>query len=331
MKLSILDQVHITAGGNAEQSLQNTKELARLGDSLGYERIRFAEHHGSHLMASAAPEIIAAFIAAATDRIRVGTGGVMMMHYSPLKIAEVFKTLSGFAPGRIDLGVGRAPGGDRQSMYALAQGNPPQLENHYEKLRTILDLLEDRKPQDPLYRDTPAAPVDVTVPQTWLLGSSGNSAVQAGRMGVGYSFAQFFTGTLDKSIFDLYKKNFAPSAAMPEKQISVAFHAIVADTREEALYEELPYAIFKMQLFRGMMRNHLMTPEQAAAYPLTEIEKQLINDIRKTHIIGTAKEAGETLLNLQEQYGFDEAMIISMPHSQKARLKTYSLLAQELL
>jgi alkanesulfonate monooxygenase SsuD/methylene tetrahydromethanopterin reductase-like flavin-dependent oxidoreductase (luciferase family) len=171
----------------------------------------------------------------------------------------------------------------------------------------------------------------VTVPQTWLLGSSGNSAVQAGRMGVGYSFAQFFTGTLDKSIFDLYKKNFAPSAAMPEKQISVAFHAIVADTREEALYEELPYAIFKMQLFRGMMRNHLMTPEQAAAYPLTEIEKQLINDIRKTHIIGTAKEAGETLLNLQEQYGFDEAMIISMPHSQKARLKTYSLLAQELL
>lgn len=255
----------------------------------------------------------------------------MMMHYSPLKIAEVFKTLSGFAPGRIDLGVGRAPGGDRQSMYALAQGNPPQLENHYEKLRTILDLLEDRKPQDPLYRDTPAAPVDVTVPQTWLLGSSGNSAVQAGRMGVGYSFAQFFTGTLDKSIFDLYKKNFAPSAAMPEKQISVAFHAIVADTREEALYEELPYAIFKMQLFRGMMRNHLMTPEQAAAYPLTEIEKQLINDIRKTHIIGTAKEAGETLLNLQEQYGFDEAMIISMPHSQKARLKTYSLLAQELL
>jgi alkanesulfonate monooxygenase SsuD/methylene tetrahydromethanopterin reductase-like flavin-dependent oxidoreductase (luciferase family) len=108
-------------------------------------------------------------------------------------------------------------------MYALAQGNPPQLENHYEKLRTILDLLEDRKPQDPLYRDTPAAPVDVTVPQTWLLGSSGNSAVQAGRMGVGYSFAQFFTGTLDKSIFDLYKKNFVPSAAMPEKQISVAF------------------------------------------------------------------------------------------------------------
>lgn len=108
-------------------------------------------------MVSTAPEIIAAFIAAATDWIRVGTGGVMMMHYSPLKIAEVFKTLSGFAPGRIDLGVGRAPGGDRQSMYALAQGNPPQLDNHYEKLQTILDLLEDRKPQDPLYRDTPAA------------------------------------------------------------------------------------------------------------------------------------------------------------------------------
>ena len=244
MKLSILDQVHITAGGTAEQSLQNAKGLARLGDSLGYERIWFAEHHGSNLMASAAPEIIAAFIAAATERIRVGTGGVMMMHYSPLKIAEVFKTLSGFAPSRIDLGVGRAPGGDHRSMHALAQGNPPQLDNHYEKLQTILDLLEDRTPQDPLYRGTPAAPVAVTIPQTWLLGSSGNSAVQAGRMGVGYSFAQFFTGTLDKNIFDLYKKNFVPSAAMPEKQISVAFHAIVGDSRVEALYQELPYAIF---------------------------------------------------------------------------------------
>ena len=211
MKLSILDQAPITQGNHATRALQNAEELAILGDELGYHRMWMAEHHGTNHYASAAPEITAARLAAKTNRIRIGTGGVMMMHYSPLKMAEVFKTLSAFAPGRIDFGVGRAPGGDQLAMYALSQGRQPLVHNMYEKLDTTLQLMNDEMPEDNLYAGTIASPTDVVLPEAWLLGSTGNSAREAGRRGIGYSFAQFFNGELSKDILDIYKQNFRPS------------------------------------------------------------------------------------------------------------------------
>ncbi len=155
-----------------------------------------AEHHGGMSFASSAPEVVAAYIAAKTERIRLGSGGIMMMHYSPLKMAEVFKTLSALAPGRIDFGVGRAPGGDANAIYAMSQGQKPMMDGLYEKLGTTLQLINDETPEERWYKNTPAAPTGVTLPEAWLLGSSGNSAIQAGRMGLGYSFAQFFNGEL---------------------------------------------------------------------------------------------------------------------------------------
>lgn len=330
MKLSILDQAPVTKGHSPTTALQNSVELAQLGDRLGYERMWLAEHHNTNVFASSAPEISAAYISAKTERIRIGTGGVMMMHYSPLKLAEVFKTLSAYAPNRIDFGVGRAPGGDGQSMYALAEGRQPMLHNMYEKLDTALSYLQDIPPTDDLYRPVRATPTAVDLPQTWLLGSSGNSALKAAQKGMGYSYAQFFTGEMDKMTLAHYTKNFVPSPFMERPQIVVSYMATVADTEEQAIYEALPQDIWRLNFMKGRIEQ-LLTPEQAANYPLSELDHMEILNNRKQHLVGSAQQVSDLLQQQQAYYGFDEAMIISIPHSQKQRLKTYQLLAQQLL
>ncbi|MFD2115192.1 LLM class flavin-dependent oxidoreductase [Paenibacillus yanchengensis] len=329
MKLSILDQAPITRENKAADALQYAAELAILGDELGYKRMWMAEHHATTIFASSAPEVTAAHLAAKTKNIRIGTGGVMMMHYSPLKLAEVFKTLSAFSPGRIDFGVGRAPGGDRHSIYALSEGRHPMLDNMYEKFEIALQLINDVVPVDDLYKNTIATPSQIVLPEAWLLGSSGNSAVQAGRMGVGYSFAQFFNGQMSKEILDVYKNNFQPSAFMEKPEINVTYMVTTAETKEEAEYEAMPQDIWRLMFMRGKV-GQILTPAEAQDYPLTEIDRMTIKENRKIHLVGSAKEIASLLQEEQAQYGFDEAMICSIPHSQAKRLDVYRLLAKEL-
>lgn len=330
MRLSILDQAPVTKGNQAVDALKKAEELAVLGDELGYHRMWMAEHHGTNDFASSAPEVTAAHLAAKTKNIRIGTGGVMMMHYSPLKLAEVFKTLSAFSPGRIDFGVGRAPGGDQLSIYALSEGRQPMLHNMYEKFDTALQLINDEVPQDDLYSQTVATPSQVVLPEAWLLGSTGNSAIQAGVRGVGYSFAQFFNGEMSKGILDAYKNNFQPSAFMEKPEINVSYMVTAAETKEEAEFEAGPQDIWRLLFMRGRLAP-ILTPEEARDYPLTEMDRMIIQENRKIHLVGDAKEIAELLQKDQEQYGFDEAMIVSIPHSQEKRLDVYRLLARELL
>lgn len=330
MKLSILDQAPITKGNNAVDALKKAEELAILGDELGYHRMWMAEHHGTNDFASSAPEVTAAHLAAKTKRIRIGTGGVMMMHYSPLKLAEVFKTLSAFSPGRIDFGVGRAPGGDTYSIYALSEGRQPMIDNMYDKFDTALTLINDEVPEETLYNKTIATPSNVDLPEAWLLGSTGNSAIQAGIRGVGYSFAQFFNGELSKPILDAYKHHFKPSAFMQEPTINVSYMVTIAETKEEAEFEAKPQDIWRLLFMKGRIVP-VMTPEEARDYPLTEMDRMTIKENRKIHLVGDAKEIATILQEEQEQYGFDETMIVSIPHSQQKRLDVYRLLAQELL
>lgn len=330
MKLSILDQAPITRGNKAVDAMKKAEELALLGDELGYHRMWMAEHHGTNDFASSAPEVTAAHLAAKTKSIRIGTGGVMMMHYSPLKLAEVFKTLSAFSPGRIDFGVGRAPGGDNHSIYALSEGRQPMLHNMYDKFDTALQLINDEVPKDELYKKTVATPVEVQLPEAWLLGSTGNSAIQAGIRGVGYSFAQFFNGELSTGILDAYKRNFKPSAFMEKPEINVSYMVTTAETKEEAEFEARPQDIWRLLFMRGRIAP-LLTPEEARDYPLTEMDRMMIKDNRKIHLVGDVKEIAALLVEEKEQYGFDEAMIVSIPHSQKKRLNVYRLLARELL
>lgn len=330
MRLSILDQAPITKGNQAADALKKAEELAILGDELGYHRMWMAEHHGTNDFASSAPEVVASHLAAKTSNIRIGTGGVMMMHYSPLKLAEVFKTLSAFSPGRIDFGVGRAPGGDQHSIYALSEGRQPLLHNMYEKFKTALQLMNDEVPDDELYKRTIATPSQIVLPEAWLLGSTGNSAIQAGVMGVGYSFAQFFNGELSKGVLDAYRNNFQPSVFIEKPQINVSYMVTTAETKEEAEFEAKPQDIWRLLFMRGKIAP-LLTPEEARDFPLTEMDRMIIKENRKIHIVGDVKEVAAFLQNEQEQYGFDEAMIVSIPHSQEKRLAVYRLLARELL
>lgn len=330
MRLSILDQAPITKGNTAAGALKKAEELAILGDNLGYHRMWMAEHHGTNGYASSAPEVTAAHLAAKTNQIRIGTGGVMMMHYSPLKLAEVFKTLSAFSPGRIDFGVGRAPGGDNHSIHALSEGRQPMYRNMYEKFDTALQLINDEVPEDALYSQTIATPSQVTLPEAWLLGSTGNSARQAGANGVGYSFAQFFNGQLSKEIIAAYKDNFKPSVFMEKPEINVSYMVTTAETKEEAEFEARPQDISRMRFMRGQPAL-ILTPEEAEDYPLTEMDRMTIKENRKLHVVGDVKEVAAYLVAQQEMYEFDEAMIVSIPHSQQKRLDVYRLLARELL
>lgn len=330
MKVSILDQIPVPKGHTAEEAMQRSEQLALLGEELGFHRMWLAEHHNSQSLASSAPEITAAYLAAKTNRIRIGTGGVMMMHYSPYKLAEVFKTLSALAPNRIDFGVGRAPGGDHAAIYALAEGRRQRITEQYDKLEIILKLMNDQKTGQYVYDQVVAAPSNIKLPEAWLLGSSGQSAMQAGQLGVGYSYAQFFTGNMSKEIFDAYKAYFAPSYYMEKPQIIVTYAATVATTLDEAEYLAKPLDIFRLQLMKGQIIQSI-SPEEAKDYPLTEMDQMMIDNNRKANLVGTPKTIAEFLEAEKEQYGFDEVMLNCNQYAQESRLNCYRLLAKELL
>lgn len=333
MKLSILDQVPVSTGQTAAESLANTKDLALLGDELGYHRMWWAEHHGGKTFASSAPEIITAHLAGLTKNIRLGTGGTMLMHYSPLKLAEVFKTLSAFAPGRIDFGIGRAPGGDMNATRALASGRGYQPEDLYQKFQVALDLMRDVEPEVPVYQKTLASPTNVTLPEAWLLGSSGNSAVTAGKMGVGYSFAQFFVGAMSEEIFASYRHFFEPSYYMAKPEISVAYLTTVAETPEEAEFLAGTADIHRLSLIKNQPLDFITPAEaQERKLQLTEMDKMRIQDDRQTrHLVGTSQEVAEKIKNDGIHYGFDEAIIVSLTRSHEKKRQVYQLLAKEFL
>ena len=330
MKISILDQVPISKGMTSTEALANSVKLAQLGDQVGYERMWLAEHHNTTTLASSAPEVTAAYIAAKTERIHVGTGGIMMMHYSPLKIAEVFKTLAALAPGRIDFGAGRAPGGDGLAMTALASGRRPEMTEQYDKLEIILRLINEQRTGEAIYDQVVATPFKVTLPQAWLLGSSGQSARQAGAAGVGYSFAQFFNGQMSKAIFDAYRQSFQPSYFMEKPQIITTYAVSVAETAEEAEYNSMPMQISRLNLMRGKLTN-VLSPEEANDYPLTEMDKMILEQNRPLMLIGTADDVATQILEEQAYYGFDEAMINCNLYSIEQRLNSYKLLAEKLI
>lgn len=330
MKLSVLDQAPVTKGETSVDALLKAKELALLADELGYHRMWFAEHHGAHSYASSAPEILIAYLSAITKNIRLGTGGTMMMHYSPLKMAETFKTLSALNPGRIDFGAGRTPGGDMNAIYALAESKRPNLRELYKKLETTLDLMNDKLPNDELFQHTIATPTNVALPEAWLLGSSGDSALEAAKMGLGYSFAQFFSGSMTKDILDLYKDRFRPSYFMEKPEINVAYLVTVAESLAEAEFEAGPADIHRLRFMKGEHAEFL-TPEEAQNVQLTEMDRMRIQENRKIHFVGTGKMIANQLEQEAQNYGFQEAMIVSITHSQEKRLNAYRLLAKELL
>lgn len=323
--LSVLDLAPVASGSTAGEALRNTVDLARLAEALGYGRIWYAEHHGMPSIASSVPEIVIAHVAAATERIRLGSGGIMLPNHAPLRIAEAFHTLNALHPGRIDLGIGRAPGTDPVTSSAL---RPFDAEQYPNQLAELFALSRGEYGEGHPFRGVRVVPADVPLPPVWLLGSSGASARLAGSMGLGYSFARHFSPAPPAPAFQAYRESFQPSAEFPAPHSIVAVSVVCAETRDEAEYLASSMQLGWVRLQRREF-GPIPTPEEALAYPYTPRERAIADNYRALTFVGTPATAREQIDAVVAETGADEVMVITTVHSHAARRRSYELLAAE--
>ena len=323
LPVSVLDLVPIGSGSTAIRALRDSLELAELADRTGYTRYWFAEHHGMPSIASSAPEILIARTAAATARIRVGSGGIMMQNHVPLKLAEQFHTLEALYPGRIDLGIGRAPGTDPATSRALRPFSPQQFA---EQLAELTALSGGTLPEDHPFARVRVIPAGVELPPIWLLGSSGASAQFAGARGLGYAFASHFSNAPAAPAAHAYRDAFEPSARFPRPHMILAVAAICAETDEEADYLAATGDLVWVRLQRGEF-GELPTPDEALAYPYTPQERSVAEKYRRLQYIGTPESLRRRIEGAAIEAGADEIMVSTMIHDPGARRRSYDLLA----
>lgn len=330
MRLSVLDQSPVSAGSTPAEALRRTIELARLADRLGYARYWIAEHHGTQTLASPAPEILLARLGAETERIRLGSGGVMLPHYSPLKVAEQFRMLHALYPNRVDLGVGRAPGGSPLETFALRRErlDTPMPDDFPDQLAELMGFLHrEFAPRHPFSRiqvspDTPGAP------PVWLLGSSLWSASAAAQLGLPYAFAHFIAPEPTRAAIEHYRGHFQPSRYLAEPCVIAALGAVCAETDEEAKRLGTSVRLMGRRLRRGDHRP-VPTVEEAERelaapdpYPREESGEW------PRHVLGSAGSVRSRLEEMAEALGLDELMIVTIVHDHAARLRSYELLAR---
>ena len=327
MKLSVLDQSTAAQGRSQDAAIRETLELARHCDELGYHRYWVSEHHNTNSIVGTAPEILMAAIAATTKRIRVGSAGVMLPHYSALKVAEQFRVLEGIAPGRIDLGVGRAPGSDGLTAYALnphsnaADDFPQQV---YDLQAWVSGApLAERHP----FRAIAANPQGPTSPELWILGSSDYGAQLAAHFGLPYAFAYFFTdGRGVEQALDLYRRNYQPSARHPKPEATICVWALAADTEAEA--RRLAMSREHSRILRDIgIREALVSPDEAAAYPYTDAQRASIESMRRRAYVGTGNQVAARLTELAGRLELDELVVVTWTHDPAPRHRSYELLA----
>jgi len=325
MRLSVLDQSPISAGSTGAQALANTLDLARLADRLGYHRYWVAEHHGGPMLAGPSPEVLIGPIAAATERIRVGSGGVMLPHYSPFAVAESFSLLSGLVPGRIDLGLGRASGTDPMTTYALQRDRRQASPDDFpEQLTELLAHLEDSLPADhPFARLARSLPGRPEAPEPWLLGSSPQSAVWAAQLGLPYAFADFINRD-GAAIATDYQRRFDSGVRLRAPRTAVAAWALVADTEEEAWRLTASSRMAMTMLRRGRL---IAVPPVEQALRFLEAEGEPVAGSRRI-TAGTPEQVREGLETLAHQYGADEVILVTITFDHGARRRSYELLAE---
>ncbi|HEY2677493.1 MAG TPA: LLM class flavin-dependent oxidoreductase [Steroidobacteraceae bacterium] len=330
MKWSVLDQSPSSAGSAQDVAIRESIALAQHCDELGYERYWVSEHHNSASIVGTAPEILIAAIAATTRRIRVGSAGVMLPHYSALKVAEQFRVLEAIAPGRIDLGVGRAPGSDGLTAHALN----PHSRGADEFPRQVQELQHWVSgiplPADHPYRNIMALPTGVSSPQLWILGSSDYGAQLAAHFGLPYAFAYFFSeGVGVEQALDLYRRHYRPSERHPAPQATICVWALCADTEVEARRLMMTREYWRVGFEKGL-RLPLESPERATAHPYTEAERTMIDKLRAAALVGSAAQVRDRLNALALRLELDEIVINTWTFEPQARRQSYTLLAKAL-
>jgi luciferase family oxidoreductase group 1 len=328
LKLSVLDQSPAAQEKSQDHAIRESLALARHCDALGYHRYWVSEHHNSASIVGTAPEILMAAIAATTTRIRVGSAGVMLPHYSTLKVAEQFRVLEAIAPGRIDLGLGRAPGSDRLTAMAL-NPDPHAAENFPVQVQELGQWLRGEPlPEGHPFREIRAHPQGPTTPQLWILGSSDYGAQVAALFGLPYCYAWFFSdGAGGERAIDLYKRTYRPSARHPEPHCGLCVWALAAETTEQAQYHFTSRALSRINRDKGILEP-LEAPDVAAAAPLTAHEQARLKQFRQDSFVGTGPEVAARIQELATRVGVDEMAVVTWTHDEDVRRESYTQLAR---
>ncbi len=329
MRLSVLDQSTIVSGRSPGSAIRESLALARHCEALGYHRYWLAEHHASDSQAGTAPEILIAAIAATTTRIRVGSAGVMLPHYAALKVAEQFRVLEAIAPGRIDLGIGRAPGSDRRTAFALNPAADSAADNFPAQLRDLLAWLAGEDlPEGHPFRGVRAQPAGPGMPEPWVLGSSDYGAQVAAWFGLPYCFAHFITdGRGAEQALDLYRTTYRPSPRHPEPHAALCVWALAAPSEAEAARLFTSRELWRLWRERGVFAP-LPSPEEAAAHRYSEAELDRIARQRARGLFGTGAAVAARLRELGAALGVSEIAVLTTVHDAEARRQSYTLLAE---
>lgn len=326
--LSILDLSPVPAGGSPAQSLRNSLDLARFADPLGFTRYWLAEHHNLANIASSAPDLMIGQIAAITKNMRVGSGGVMLPNHAPLAVAERFRVLEALFPGRIDLGLGRAPGTDHVTSIALRRRQDIAEDDDFlDRFQELLLLDSNGFPKDHPFSSIRAMPSDVALPPIFLLGSSNYSAQLAASIGAGFSFAHHFASHDAGDAMRIYRERFKPSRALPEPYAILATAAVVAPTAEEADRLASTIDLNFVRRAQGIYAP-LESPEVAMAYDYTPVDRERIKQNRTRLAVGTPDQVKARIDDLVSVTAADEVMITTMLYDHEARKRSYGLLAQ---
>lgn len=325
IKLSILDQSIVRKGGTAAEAIQNTIDTVKVAEQLGYHRFWASEHHNSTMIAGSAPEILMARLAGETKKIRIGSGGIMLPNHSAYKVAENFRLLENMYPGRIDLGMGRAPGGDRISSQLLNPSNNFSEADYIKQLQHLKAFFKDKATTQ--YGPIVAAPHIETVPQQWILCSSGGSASIAAKAGLGLVIAKFINGFASADIIDIYKQDFVPSEFFTEPKVMLAISVQCGETEEKAKELRKLNDYVLLQFEKGNF-TPMFSYEDIKDYEFTADELLRINYNSGRIISGTATSVKAQLEKLAAEFEVDEIIISSMSYSQQDRLRGFELLSE---
>ncbi len=330
LRLSVVDQAPVRKGGTAADALRESLALAERCEALGYERYWVAEHHSLPGIASTSPEILIGQIAARTRSIRVGSGGVMLTHYSAFKVAENFRMLEALFPGRIDAGLGRAPGSDQRTAAALAFPGPMRDVHRYpEQVDDLLGYLADELPPDHPFRGLHAGPTPGGMPEVWLLGSGIDSALLAAERGLPFSFAHFFGAHAGSGprIVAAYRERFAPSRWCAAPRAHVAVMALCAPTEAEAQHHAASLRLSRLNLARGV-NTGMASPEEALAYPYSPAELDYLARNGMPATVGDPAQVRAQLREIATAYGTGELGIVTLCFDFAARVRSYELIAE---
>ena len=327
IKLSALDQSPIGENSNAKEALKNTITLAKELEKLGYHRFWVSEHHDTKSLAGSSPEILISSIAAQTQKIRVGSGGVMLPHYSPYKVAENFKLLEALYPNRIDLGLGRAPGGMPLVIRAMQQGKNIYSDDYEDKVLDLVGYIYDMMPENHAFKDLKATPIIDTVPEIHILGSSGGSAGLAAQIGASYAYAQFITGGMGVSSVNWYRDNFKNSIISSAPNTIICSFAICAETEEEVNRQASIMDLALVLVETGRTQG-IPSLDTALSYKYSDTEMQIVKRNRKRMLIGTPDKIKEQILNMSEIYKTDEFILINLNTDLNSKINSYKLIIE---